>query len=146
VTSGSRLVGGVQEREPLLGMDSLMQAMGRTLVEGPRRRTREMGPVDVGCQVMVKGTPAGTIWLRPAGREGGLVSGGLEGRGGGLEGWGGLSCALERDGWMDWRGDLRAPIGFPTFLPEGACLQADARLRAAESTIEIEERIFRWSR
>jgi len=42
--------------------------------------------------------------------------------------------------------DLRAPIGFPTFLPEGAFLQADARLRAAESTIEIEERIFKWKK
>lgn len=39
--------------------------------------------------------------------------------------------------------DLRVWIGFPTFLPEGAWLHADARLTAAESRIEIEERMFR---
>ena len=34
--------------------------LGRILVDGPRKRTMEIGPGLVGCQVMLKGVPAGT--------------------------------------------------------------------------------------
>lgn len=46
---------------------------GTTLVEGPRRRTRETLLGVVGCQVMVKGLHAGTISFR--GRVMGLPDG-----------------------------------------------------------------------
>jgi hypothetical protein len=46
-------VPGVQEKEPLLGMESARVLMAFTFVEGPRRRTRETGPVVVGSHLMV---------------------------------------------------------------------------------------------
>jgi hypothetical protein len=54
-------------------MPVTMVAMGRTLVDGPRRRTSETLLEVVGCQEMVKALQAGTISFR--GRVMGLPDG-----------------------------------------------------------------------
>jgi hypothetical protein len=60
--SASRVLDGVQEKDPLLGMPTTRVERGTTLVEGPRSRTSETVLGVVGCQEMVKALQAGTIW------------------------------------------------------------------------------------
>jgi hypothetical protein len=61
VTSASRLVAGVQEKEPVLAIPEARRGpRGRTLVDGPRRSWMDTVPAVVGVQVMAYGAPTGT--------------------------------------------------------------------------------------
>jgi len=53
--SGSRVDGTLQEYEPVFATLSTMVSIGTTLVDGPRRRRREMLPG--GVMVSEKGGP-----------------------------------------------------------------------------------------
>lgn len=77
MVSGFKSALGVQSKWPEFSIESARVSMGWTLLEGPRRSTREMGPLVVGSHSMVYGLPAVTRSWRPglvmALPEGGLL-------------------------------------------------------------------------